>query len=99
MFEKFIGTKKCKLDFIHLGMPRCGSTWLFECLNEHKEIFSPKEKDYSFGMKKVQHIKETKTILQKECVGTVAISNLRPRGQKRVKWVPGTFLMRQRSVA
>ncbi len=47
-----------KLDFIGVGPPKCGTTWIYECLKEHPEICVsiPKEinffnKNYSFFRK------------------------------------------------
>ena len=31
--------KYFKLDFIGIGAPKCATTWIFECLREHPEVF------------------------------------------------------------
>lgn len=36
--------KKRKIDFIGIGAPRSGSTWLSQCLYEHPEIIFPNQK-------------------------------------------------------
>lgn len=36
------------LDFINVGTPRSGTTWLFECLRGHPELFLPAGKDLFF---------------------------------------------------
>jgi len=33
--------KQRKIDFLGIGAPRCGSTWIAECLFEHPEIIFP----------------------------------------------------------
>ena len=35
-------------DFLHIGAAKAGSSWIFEILNEHPEIFVPVAKDISF---------------------------------------------------
>lgn len=35
-------------DFINIGVPRAGTTWLAKQLSEHPEIFIPKQKDLFF---------------------------------------------------
>lgn len=35
-------------DFINIGVPRAGTTWLAKCLSEHPDIFIPKQKDLFF---------------------------------------------------
>ncbi|XRO75812.1 sulfotransferase family protein [Methanocaldococcus sp. 28A] len=39
--EKFI-------NFIGIGVPKCGTTWLAKCLSEHPEIYIPNEKEIHF---------------------------------------------------
>ena len=36
------------IDFIGVGFPKCGTTWLTECLREHPEIALPNRKHLSF---------------------------------------------------
>jgi hypothetical protein len=36
------------IDFIGIGAARCGTTWLYECLKEHPEIFLPEKKELHF---------------------------------------------------
>ena len=35
-------------DFICIGVQRAGTTWLYECLKEHPEIFVPETKELHF---------------------------------------------------
>lgn len=37
-------TNKDKIDFIGIGAPRSGTTWLSKCLEEHPDIFFPSQK-------------------------------------------------------
>ena len=37
-----------KPDFICLGAPRAGTTWLYECLNEHPGVFLPLKEVHFF---------------------------------------------------
>jgi len=50
-----------KLDFINIGAPRSGTTWLFENLNKHPDICIPKEKDLRFFVKRYWGFKHKKT--------------------------------------
>lgn len=34
--------------FIHIGGQRCGTTWLYRCLGEHPEIFTPETKEIGY---------------------------------------------------
>lgn len=40
--------KKMKLDFIGIGAPKCGTTWLADCLREHPAIYLPYQKEIGF---------------------------------------------------
>ncbi len=40
--------KEFKVDFIGIGVPRAGTTWLFKCLKEHPEICGSKYKETKF---------------------------------------------------
>lgn len=46
MFE--ISADKRRPNFLVLGGQRCGTTWLFRCMEEHPEILLPKQKDLAF---------------------------------------------------
>ena len=35
-------------DFICIGVQRAGTTWLYECLKEHPEVFVPETKELHF---------------------------------------------------
>lgn len=35
-------------NFLCLGPPKCGTTWLYSCLSQHPEIFIPQEKEIHF---------------------------------------------------
>lgn len=35
-------------DFLYIGVARAGSSWLYECLREHPEVFVPLAKDIEF---------------------------------------------------
>lgn len=37
-----------KIDFIGIGVPRAGTTWLFECLGEHPQICTSDKKEIKF---------------------------------------------------
>lgn len=37
-----------KVDFIGIGMPRCATTWIYECLKEHPDICMSSEKETEF---------------------------------------------------
>jgi hypothetical protein len=37
-----------KLDFIGIGASKCGTTWIFKCLNDHPQIFTPPKKELTF---------------------------------------------------
>jgi hypothetical protein len=41
-------TKKFQLDFIGIGVARCGTTWLVKCLNEHPKVSLPKERELAY---------------------------------------------------
>ena len=43
--------KNVKIDFIGVGAPRCGTTWIAECLMEHPEICFPYTKELNFFSK------------------------------------------------
>ncbi|WP_456374042.1 sulfotransferase domain-containing protein [Methanocaldococcus sp.] len=36
------------IDFIGIGVPKCGTTWLAKCLSEHPEIYIPENKEIHF---------------------------------------------------
>jgi hypothetical protein len=39
-----------RIDFVGIGAPKCGTTWLSDCLAEHPEIgFAPDKEVYFFG--------------------------------------------------
>ncbi|MDD4318847.1 MAG: sulfotransferase [Candidatus Peribacteraceae bacterium] len=37
-----------KVDFIGIGAPRCGTTWLYKCLSEHPDICMSKPKELNY---------------------------------------------------
>lgn len=37
-----------ELDFVGIGVSRCGTTWLAKCLADHPEIFVPPEKELKY---------------------------------------------------
>jgi len=37
-----------KPNFIVIGSPRCGTTWLYRCLKEHPDVFLPEIKELDF---------------------------------------------------
>jgi hypothetical protein len=39
---------KPRVDFVIIGAQKSGTTWLFECLDEHPEIFVPAEKELHY---------------------------------------------------
>ena len=41
-------TSSTKLDFIGIGAPRCGTTWLYTCLKEHPQTCMCQIKDINF---------------------------------------------------
>ena len=41
-------TDKPKLDFLGIGFTKCGSTWVYKCLEEHPEISVSRTKETSF---------------------------------------------------
>jgi len=47
---------KRKIDFIGVGAAKCGTTWLFECLNQHPQILVPLKKELYFFYKENGHI-------------------------------------------
>ena len=52
-----------KIDFIYLGAPRAGSTWLYYCLREHSQICVPKKKeihlfDEDYNLEKFSHFEQ-----------------------------------------
>jgi len=41
---------KDRIDFVGIGAPKCGTTWLSECLEEHPEVgFAPDKEVYYFA--------------------------------------------------
>jgi len=40
--------EKFKVDFIGVGMPRAGTTWIYNCLKEHPEICISRDKEVHF---------------------------------------------------
>ncbi len=36
------------LDFVYVGAPRCGSTWLAAVLEEHPDVWIPHNKEIHF---------------------------------------------------
>lgn len=44
--------KKTKIDFIGIGAPKCGTTWIARCLSEHPQIYVPRMKELDFWNKK-----------------------------------------------
>jgi Sulfotransferase domain len=48
---------KNNLTFVGIGAPRCGTTWVAQCLNEHPEIFVPEVKETSFFSRYNRYIK------------------------------------------
>lgn len=37
-----------KVDFMCVGAPKCGTTWLYQMLNQHPQVFIPKEKELHY---------------------------------------------------
>ncbi len=37
-----------KIDFIGVGAPKCGTTWVAQCLSEHPQICLSKPKEINF---------------------------------------------------
>lgn len=37
-----------KINFLGIGAPKCGTTWLSQCLSEHPQIFVPSIKEVNF---------------------------------------------------
>lgn len=46
-----------KIDFIGIGAPRCGTTWIYECLKEHPQICASEPKELVFFNKKKQYLR------------------------------------------
>lgn len=40
--------KKCLPNFICIGAQRAGTTWLYQCLKEHPQVFVPQKKELRF---------------------------------------------------
>lgn len=53
-----MGSSKPELTFIGIGSPRCGTTWVSECLDEHPEICLSKPKELNFFNKKFPFYKK-----------------------------------------
>ena len=45
-------------DFLYIGGPRCGSTWIYNCLKEHPEIFVPNLKEVQYFNNKLGRYKK-----------------------------------------
>lgn len=37
-----------KPTFLHIGAPRCGTTWMFKCICEHPEVWRPHKKEIRY---------------------------------------------------
>jgi hypothetical protein len=46
--QKKLNETDFRLDFIGIGAPRSGTTWVAECIKEHPQINFPKEKEVDF---------------------------------------------------
>lgn len=46
--ETRIVTPNCLPTFVGIGAQRAGSTWVHQCLNEHPQIFMPRQKELGF---------------------------------------------------
>ncbi len=46
--------EKFKLDFIGIGLERSATTWIFECIKEHRQICCSKYKEVKFFSQKTQ---------------------------------------------
>lgn len=57
-----------KIDFVGIGAPRCATTWIYECLKEHKEIeLLPKDQDdIAYFFKENPEMKDYITYFEKD---------------------------------
>ena len=61
-----------KVDFIGIGAPRCGTTWIAKCLSEHPQIClsSVKETDFfgKYYRKGLSYYKSFFRVLSRFCL-------------------------------
>lgn len=82
--------KNAPVDFIYIGGPRCGSTWLSAALDDHPDIFVPPSKEIHFFNDRMPYTFEYKYPLGMEYYRTY-FAAARP-GQLRGDISPFTFL-------
>ena len=46
--KKTVMAENFTLDFIGIGVARCGTSWILECLNEHPQICTPKARELAY---------------------------------------------------
>ncbi|WP_263840187.1 sulfotransferase domain-containing protein [Salinibacter sp.] len=44
--------------FIHIGGQRCGTSWMFNCISEHPQVYTPEKKEIHYFDKKIEKSKD-----------------------------------------